>query len=94
MGEGGSVDDRTVAEAAAGVHRILAAIDAGELACSAAYRNRLQGAVVALDSVAAGSTDYPPEFLILTSSMTIGRTSRSSPATARHSWAGAVRRPK
>jgi hypothetical protein len=51
-GEGGSVDDRTVAEAAGGVRRVLAAIDAGELSCSAAYRNRLQGAVVALEGLA------------------------------------------
>jgi hypothetical protein len=52
MGEGGRVDDRTMAESAGGVRRILAAIDAGELSCSAAYRNRLQGAVVALESLA------------------------------------------
>jgi hypothetical protein len=31
---------------------VLAAIDAGELSCSPAYRNRLQGAVVALDALA------------------------------------------
>ena len=31
---------------------VLAAIDAGELSCSPAYRNRLQGAVVALESLA------------------------------------------
>jgi hypothetical protein len=52
MGESGSVDDRTTVEAAGGVRRILAAIDAGELSCSAAYRNLLQGAVVALESLA------------------------------------------
>lgn len=28
---------------------VLAAIDAGELSCPAAYRNRLQGAVAALE---------------------------------------------
>jgi hypothetical protein len=53
-----------VAEAAGGVRRILAAIDAGELACSAAYRNRLQGAVVVLESLARGdqtSVTAPPE---------------------------------
>jgi hypothetical protein len=60
MGEGGSVDDRTVVGAAGGVRRILAAIDAGELACSAAYRNQLQGAVVALESVAAVRRLTPP----------------------------------
>lgn len=41
------------------MRRILAAIDAGELACSAAYRNRPQGAVVALEGVAAGSPATP-----------------------------------
>jgi hypothetical protein len=58
------VDDRTVAEAAWGVRRILAAIDAGELSCSAAYRNRLQGAVVALESLVRDdqmSVTAPPE---------------------------------
>jgi len=54
MGRGGNVDDRTVAEAADGVRRILVAIDAGELACSAGYRNRLQGAVVALEANSLG----------------------------------------
>lgn len=61
-GEGGSVDDRTVAEVAVSMRRLLAAIDAGELVCSAAYRNRLQGAVVALDALAgrqAGSERRP-----------------------------------
>jgi hypothetical protein len=64
MERGGSVDDRTVAKAAGGVRRILAAIDAGGLSCSAAYRNRLQGAVVALKSLARGdqtSVTVPPE---------------------------------
>lgn len=51
MGEGGSVDDRTVAEVAASMRRPLAAIDAGRLSCSAAYRNRLQGAVVTLETL-------------------------------------------
>lgn len=52
-GAGGSVGDRTVAEAAASMRRLLAAIDSGELSCSPAYRNRLQGAVVALENIAA-----------------------------------------
>jgi hypothetical protein len=41
-GKGGSVDDRTVAEVALSMRRFLAAVDAGKLSCSAAYRNRLQ----------------------------------------------------
>lgn len=52
-GEGRSVDDRTVAEVAVSMRRLLAAVDAGELSYSPGYRNRLQGAVVALESVAA-----------------------------------------
>jgi len=54
----------TMAEAAAGIRLVLAAIDAGELSCSAAYRNRLQGAVVALESLARGDqtgVTVPPE---------------------------------
>lgn len=51
-GEGGSVDDKTVAEVAAGVRSLLAAIEAGELSCSAAQRHRLQGAVVTLEALA------------------------------------------
>jgi hypothetical protein len=42
----------------------LAAIDAGKLSCSAAYRNRLQGAVVALESLARSdqtNVTAPPE---------------------------------
>lgn len=59
-GEGGSVDDRTVAEVAASMRRLLGAIDVGELSCSPAYRNRLQGAVVALESIAADSAATSP----------------------------------
>jgi hypothetical protein len=58
--KGGTVDDCTVAEAAAGMRSVLAAIDAVELACSAAYRNRLQGAVVALESLARDDPDGCP----------------------------------
>lgn len=58
-GEGGTVDDRTVAEAAEGVRALLAAVEAGELTCSAAYRNRLQGAVVALESLSGGGEGGP-----------------------------------
>jgi hypothetical protein len=53
---GCTVDDCTVAEAAAGVRSVLAAIDAGQLSCSAVYRNRLQGAVVTLESLVGGVT--------------------------------------
>ncbi len=55
-GEGGTVDDRTVAEVAEGTRRLLAAIKAGELTCSAAYRNRLEGAVVALEALVSDHT--------------------------------------
>jgi hypothetical protein len=40
-----------VVTAIGSLRAVLAAIDAGELSCSAAYRNRLQGAVVALESL-------------------------------------------
>ena len=48
MGERFSQGD--VVTAISSLQAVLAAIDAGELSCSAAYRNRLQGAVVALQS--------------------------------------------
>lgn len=54
MSEGGSVDDRTVAEVAVSMRRLLAAITAGELTCPPASRHRLEGAVVALEALAAG----------------------------------------
>lgn len=60
MGEGGGVDDRTLVEVAASMRGLLAAIDAGEMSCTPAYRNRLQGAVVALEGVATGSPATPP----------------------------------
>lgn len=53
-GEGGSVGDKTIAEVAVSMRRLLAAIDAGKLSCSATYRNRLRGAVVTLDALANG----------------------------------------
>jgi len=49
-----------VAEVAAGVRELLAAIDRGELMCSAAYRNRLQGAALALDALARGAAGTAP----------------------------------
>lgn len=39
------------------LRRVLGSIDAGELSCSATYRSRLEGAVVALDSLAAGQAE-------------------------------------
>jgi len=56
-GVGGSVDDLTIAEVAAGARRLLTAVESGELSCSAAFRNRLQGAVLALEALAGWSTD-------------------------------------
>jgi hypothetical protein len=53
MGEGGSIDDCTVAEVAASMRKLLAAIHAGELSCPPASRHRLEGAVVALEALAA-----------------------------------------
>jgi hypothetical protein len=53
MGEGGSVDERTAAEVAVSMRRLLASIEAGELSCSAAQRHRLQGAVVTLEALAS-----------------------------------------
>jgi hypothetical protein len=49
MGE--QISHSDVASALGSLHAVLAAIDVGELSCSAAYRNRLQGAVVALESL-------------------------------------------
>lgn len=56
-GEGGSVDDRTVAEVAVSMRRLLAAVEVGEIVCSAAQRHRLQGAVVTLETLAAGPSN-------------------------------------
>lgn len=50
-GEGESVDDKTVAEVAVSMRRLLAAINGGELTCPPASRHRLEGAVVALDAL-------------------------------------------
>lgn len=59
-GEGGCVDDRTVAVAAGLMRGVLCLLDAGRLSCSAAYRNRLEGAVVAMEALTGGDPD-PPE---------------------------------
>lgn len=52
---GEPVTGEDLAAAAVVLRRVLAAVDEGELSCSAAYRNRLQGAVVALESLAEAS---------------------------------------
>jgi hypothetical protein len=53
------VDDRTVGEVAEGVRALLAAIDAGDMTCSPGYRSRLQGAVVALETLSGGPSNDP-----------------------------------
>lgn len=52
-GEGGSVDDKTVAEVAQGMRAILTAVSEGRLECPPARRHRLEGAAVALEALAA-----------------------------------------
>ncbi|MBV8995004.1 MAG: hypothetical protein JO287_15195 [Pseudonocardiales bacterium] len=54
---GGTVDDKTIPEILTGLRALLRAIDDGRMSCSAAYRNRLQGAVLALESLASRSAD-------------------------------------
>jgi hypothetical protein len=48
-GAGGTVDNKPLTEVIEGLRALLKAIEAGRLSRSAAYRNRLHGAVVALD---------------------------------------------
>jgi hypothetical protein len=50
MGEQLSPSDRVTVIGS--LRAVLAAVDVGELSCSAASRNRLRGAVVALESLA------------------------------------------
>lgn len=52
MGE--QIDRAELATTAEQLRAVLAAIAAGELSCSPGYRSRLQGAVTALESIAAG----------------------------------------
>jgi len=52
-GEGGSVDDKTVAEVIEGLRALLAAIDAGEVAASEVQRAYLAGAADTLDAITA-----------------------------------------
>ena len=61
MGE--QISHSDVVTAIGSLRAVLAVIEAGELSCSPAYRNRLQGAVVALDSLAAGQAGAaaPPD---------------------------------
>jgi hypothetical protein len=49
VGEGGSVDDRTVPEVAEGMRALFTVIVAGKLTCPLASRHRLEGDVVALE---------------------------------------------
>jgi hypothetical protein len=57
---GGAVDDRTVAKVAVSMRQLLTAIEAGELSCSATQRHRLQGAVVARETLARGLENDRP----------------------------------
>ena len=49
------MDDKTIGEVLAGLWSLLAAIDEGRMSCSPAYRNRLQGAVLALEALVNGT---------------------------------------
>jgi len=53
-GEGGTVDDRSVAEVAVSLRRLLGAVDGGAVAASEVQRAYLTGAVEALDALAEG----------------------------------------
>lgn len=52
-GEGGSVDDKTIAEVAVSMRSLLTAIVEGRLTCPPASRHRVEGMVVALEAMAA-----------------------------------------
>ncbi len=52
-GEGGSVDDKTVAEVAVSMRSLLSAVTSGQLTCPPASRHRLEGIVVALEAMSA-----------------------------------------
>ena len=58
--EAGAVKRADVTEAGAILRRLLDAIDRGELDASAGERNRLEGALAALDAMAAPSTTPAP----------------------------------
>lgn len=47
------------AETAIHLRTLLADIEAGELGCSAAYRNRVQGAVLALETLTGERGNFP-----------------------------------
>lgn len=51
VGEGGRVDDRTIAEVATSMRRLLAAIDEGEVSASDTQRSYLAGAADVLDEL-------------------------------------------
>lgn len=53
-GEGGTVDDKTMAEVAVSMRRLLGAVAAGELTCPPASRHRLEGMVIVLEALSAG----------------------------------------
>ena len=46
-----------LAEVAAGLRALLAGLGSGELSCSAALRHRIEGAVLALEAVAASPSN-------------------------------------
>jgi hypothetical protein len=58
-GEGGSVDDLSIADVAASTRQLLAAVQAGELPATPATRHWLAGAVAALEQVAADQAAPP-----------------------------------
>jgi hypothetical protein len=59
MGEGGSVDDHTVAEVAASMRRLLAAIDAGEITADLDHVAYLRGAADTLAMLADFGESVP-----------------------------------
>jgi hypothetical protein len=59
-GEGGSVNDLSVADVASSTRRLLVAVEAGELPSTPATRHWLAGAVAALEQVAADDEAASP----------------------------------
>jgi len=54
---GGTVDDKTIPEILAGLRALLRAINEGQMSCSPGYRNRLEGAVIALEALNDGPSN-------------------------------------
>ncbi len=92
MTSGAGTERADPAEVAEQLRAVLAAVDDGELSCSAGFRNRLQGAVLALERLRSPDPGLCPGDSVQEGARVAATAAASMPRTGRAGGRGPLRR--